>query len=127
MSPIKAAWVIDPEQRDMLTGAFDRGHCRDLVCKMAKGGEAFTKDDKLAYEWLIQNMSFFLKGTIYEQLVPAFEMALTNAWAGGEKVFFDLELLSKLDVALDVFLTDVISQSAVLGGFKRLQLHQQGL
>jgi hypothetical protein len=106
MSPIKASWLVNPEDRKTLTVTFDRGQCRALVHKMIEGGKPFVKDDKLAYEWLQANMPYFLKGTIYEELIPAFSAILTNAWEGGEKVFFDLELLRKLDTAITVFLLE---------------------
>ena len=77
---------------------------------MIRGGEAFTHDDKLAYEWLMDNMRLFLAGTYYEKNVPAFEMVLTNAWQGGEKIFFDIELLGKLQIAISCFLPQVPSE-----------------
>lgn len=116
MSPINAAWVADPEQRTMIGSSFGRGSCRDLVCKMVRGGEQFTNTDWHSYEWLMENMIYFLQGTIYEKLIPGFKMVLTHAWKGGEKLFFDLELLRKLVVALSVYLdTSELEQGMFYG------------
>ena len=105
MSPLNSKWFSATAPQEMWGNAINRGRCRDLVAKMIEGGVSFTVADKPIYHWLLGNMHRFLTGTIYAQYIPGFRMTLTNAWEGGEKVFFDLELLHKLDVALDVFLT----------------------
>lgn len=116
MSPLKAEWVADDKQRKLIGTRFTRGGCRDLVVKMVKGGEKFTRDDMCAYEWLMENMSSFLKGTVFEKLIPGFKMALTNAWEGGEKVFFDLELLCRLEVALSIYLSTANLERGIVYG-----------
>ena len=105
MSPLNSKWFSATAPQEMWGSATSRGRCRDLVAKMIEGAVPFTVEDKVNYHWLMGHMHDFLKGTIYARHIPGFRMALTNAWEGGEKIFFDLELLRKLDVALDVFLT----------------------